>query len=96
MKDFGDKLFDDLSEAAIMTLEEGICFDSAFYEDQNDPSLRKLIIETVKDRGEFVVKEKDLADRKSRKFARKLSALGQSIVVKYYCDSVAEIMMESK
>ena len=34
----------------------------------------------------FVVKEKELADRKSRKFARKLSALGQN-----YCDSLAEI-----
>ena len=55
-KIFGDKLFDVLSEAAIKTLEEGRCFDSDFYEDQNDSSFRKLVIETVRVREEFVAR----------------------------------------
>ena len=63
MRDHGEKLFDVFSEAAMVTtLKEGLCFDSEYYEDQKDPSQRKLVIETVRVRKEFVEVEKKLSD----------------------------------
>jgi hypothetical protein len=95
MKDQGQKLFDIFSEATMVkVLEEGRCFDSDFYEDQNDPSLRNLVIETVRVRKEFVEAEKELATKKANKFARVLSAFGQSAVVKNYCDNLPEVPEE--
>ena len=92
MKDQGQKLFDIFSEATMVkVLEEGRCFDSDFYEDQKDPSLRNLVIETVRVRKEFVEAEKELATKKANKFARVLSAFGQSAVVKHYCDNLPEV-----
>ena len=78
MHDHGDNLFDIFSETAMVrTLKEGRCFDADFYEDQKDPRERKLIIETVRVRKEFVEAEKQLNSKKARKFARKLNALGK-------------------
>ena len=91
MKEHGDMLFDVFSEnAMVKTLEEEMCFDSDFYEDQKDPALRKLVIETVRVRKEFVDAEKKLSAKKARKFARVLSAMGQSSVVREFCASLPE------
>ena len=77
MTEHGHKLFDVFSETAMVAvLQEGRCFDSDFYEDQ-----RKLVIETVRVRKEFVEAEQKLSTKKANKFARVLSALGQSSVV---------------
>ena len=92
MKDHGQKLFDVFSEIAMVAvLKEGRCFDSDFYEDQGDPDQRKLVIETVRVRKEFVEAEQNLSKTKANKFARVLSALGQSTVVRDYCDTLPEI-----
>ena len=95
MTDCGDQLFDVFSEIQMVNvLMEGGRFDSDFYQDQVDPSARKLVIETVRVRLEFVEAEKKLSDKKARSFARKLSALGQNKVVKEYCDDLPEISDE--
>ena len=95
MRDHGEKLFDVLSEAAMVkAMTEGLCFDSEFYEDQKDPSQRKLVIETVRVRKEFVEAEKQCSATKARKFARKLSALGQSPVVREFCENLPEAEVE--
>ena len=78
----------------VNVLMEGGRFDSDFYQDQVDPSARELVIETVRVRQEFVEAEKKLSDKKARRFARKLSALGQNKVVKEYCDDLPEISDE--
>ena len=73
MTEHGHKLFDVFSETAMVAvLQEGRCFD---------PDQRKLVIETVRVRKEFVEAEQKLSTKKANKFARVLSALGQSSVV---------------
>ena len=95
MADCGDQLFDVFSEIEMVkVLKEERCFDSEFYQDQVDPSARELVIETVRVRQEFVEAEKNLSNKKARRFARKLSALGQNKVVKEYCDDLPEISDE--
>ena len=74
----------------VKTLQEGFCFDADFYEDQMDPNLRQLAIETVRVRKEFVDAEKVLNNKKARKFARKLSALGQSTIVREFCENLPD------
>ena len=97
MKEHGNKLFDIFSEATMVkTLEEGLCFDSDFYEDQKDPALRKLVIETVRVRKEFVEAEKELNATKARKFARVLSALGQSTIVREFVESLPDTLEENE
>ena len=92
MRDHGHKMFDVFSETAMVkTLGEGLCFDSEFYEDQKDSSQRKHVIETVRVRKEFIEAEKKLIDKKARKFARKLSALGQSAVVREYVQTLPDV-----
>ena len=91
MRDHGCQLFDVFSgEAMVKTLQEGFCFDADIYEDQQDPNLRQLVIETVRVRKEFVDAEKALTNKKARQFARKMSALGQSTIVREFCENIPE------
>ena len=95
LQDFGNSLFDVFSEVAMVkTLEEGLCFDSDFYEDQLDNYQRKLVIETVRVRKEFVEAEKKLNATKARKFARNLSAFGKSQVVQNFVDTLHDDLDE--
>ena len=85
MREHGSKLFDVFSgDTMVKVLEDGLCFDSDFYEDQKDPNQRELVIETVRVRKEYVDAEKALSKTKARKFARKMSAFGQSSTVREF------------
>ena len=67
VKDFGSKLFDVFCEGSMVkVLMEGRCFDSDFYENQLDTEKRKLVIETVRVRKEFVDHEKKLNTTRAR------------------------------
>ena len=75
MKEHGDTFIDVFCDNLIATsLKEGLCFDSD--KDQKDPSLRKLVTETVRLRKEFVEAEK--------------VCKGKSTVVRKYCDSLSD------
>ena len=54
------------------------------------------MIETVRVRKEFVEAELKLSTTKANKFARVLSALGQSSVVRDYCDSLPEVSEDER
>ena len=86
MKDHVDKLLD----VTVNTLEEGLYFDPV-----NDPSLRKLVTETVRLRNKFGEAEKELSHKKARQLARVLGAMSKSTVVRIYCDSFPDISDEN-